>query len=98
MKAGKLVTGESMCEEALRNKTARLVIVSCDASDNTKEKFINKTFYYHVPIIVCGSRDVLSRLTGKSNRAVYAVTDDNLAASIKKHIEAGCGNEVAQSM
>ena len=38
-KAGKLISGEETCERALKLGKVFLVIVSDDASDNTKKKF-----------------------------------------------------------
>ena len=38
-KAGKTVSGEFSTEKAVKTGTASLVIVSAEASDNTKKKF-----------------------------------------------------------
>ncbi len=43
-KAGKIASGEFMTENAVKSGMASLVIVSAEASDNTKKKFRNKTF------------------------------------------------------
>ncbi len=85
-KAGKLTTGEFGCENALRKGEAYLIIICCDASDNTKKKFINKAFYYKVEAVVYGSSEELSKAIGKSNRMVYAVADANFAQAISKLI------------
>ena len=83
-KAGKLASGEFSCENALRSGKAKLVIVCEDASDKTKKKFINKSFFYKVVCYVCFGKEELSRCIGKSNRAVVAVIDDGFAAAIKQ--------------
>ena len=40
-KAGKIVSGEVGCEAAIKNKTAKLLLLAEDASENTKKKFQN---------------------------------------------------------
>ena len=82
MKAGKLLTGEQTVETALKKGDARLVIVAEDASDNTKNKFLNKGKYYNIPTLIFGSRDALSHAVGKFNRTVFAITDEGLAERI----------------
>ena len=49
-KAGKTVSGEFSTEKAVKTGTASLVIVSAEASDNTKKKFQNMCTFYEVPI------------------------------------------------
>jgi len=87
MKAGMLRTGGFASEQALRGKEARLIILAGDASDNTKQKFINKAYYYETPVYIYGSIADLSRLTGVVNRAVFAVTDGGFAANIEKRLK-----------
>ena len=89
MKAGKMATGETAAEIALRNNTAELVLIASDASANTKKKFINKCFYYKKPVLVYGERDSLSNCVGKQNRTVFVVTDVNFANQLTSliHLE-----------
>ena len=86
MKAGKLKTGDFAAEKAMREKEARLIILAGDASDNTKKKYINKAFYYKIPVYIYGCIDDLSHLTGVVNRAVFAVTDSGFAANIERRL------------
>lgn len=88
-KAGFVVSGEENCETSLRNGTARLVIISEDASENTKKKFLNKAFYYKVKTIVYGSRQDLSSAINKVNRPTIIITDDNFASKILSVAEPG---------
>ena len=81
-KAGMLVSGEFSCEKALRDGTAKAIIVAADASDNTKKKFVNKAFYYEVPSFLYGEKETLSHAIGKTNRAVAAITDESMAAQV----------------
>ena len=94
-KAQKLVSGEAACEKALQNGTAALVLLANDASDNTKKKFVNKSFYYKVPCYISFDRDTLSSAIGKSNRATLAVADAGFAGRIEEMLKniAGADNE-----
>lgn len=40
-KAGKIVSGEFQTEQAVKSGRACLVVLSAEASDNTKKKFLN---------------------------------------------------------
>ena len=86
-KAGRLATGEETAEKLLKNGKAKLVIVSGDASENTKKKFINKCFFYQKPVKVFGEKDALSKCVGKINRTVYVITDDGFAVRLQGLID-----------
>jgi ribosomal protein L7Ae-like RNA K-turn-binding protein len=86
MKAGKLATGETAAQAALRNGTAFLVVIAGDASDNTKKKFINKSFYYNKPAVIFGDKDTLSKSVGRQNRSVFVITDIHLAKKLHDEI------------
>jgi len=95
-KAGKLVSGETACEKALQGCTARLIIVSDDASANTKKKFINKSFYYKVPCCTAFTRDELSGAIGKSNRATLAIVEAGFAQRIEEMLKRTDGVEFSE--
>jgi len=50
-RSGNLVSGEFAAREAVRKKTAALIIVANDASDNTKKMFENQCKHYQVPLL-----------------------------------------------
>ena len=85
-KAGRLKSGEGACVAAISKGEACLVIISEDASDNTKKKFTNKAAYYGVECYIKGLRADLSSAIGKSNRPVVAITDRGLAEKIKEYL------------
>ena len=89
MKARKLEIGETACEIALQNGGAKLVLIAEDASVGTGKKFVNKAFYYKVPVVFYGSRDEISKAIGKENRVVVAVTDSGFAGGLLKNMEVG---------
>lgn len=91
-KAGKEVSGEETCERALKAEKVCLVIVSADASENTRKKFKDMCSYRNVPIRFFGQRDMLGRFSGKEARTVVAVTDPGFAGRLQEMID-GCGKE-----
>ncbi len=86
-KAGFIVSGEASCEKALKSNDAKLVIVSEDASLNTKTKFLNKCHYYKTDCFVFGSNFEINKALGKQNKMTLAVTNENFALKIKKYID-----------
>ncbi|MDR1000404.1 MAG: 50S ribosomal protein L7ae [Clostridiales bacterium] len=80
-RAQKLATGAFACETALRGE-AHLIVIAADASENTRRKFVNKAFFYKIPVYICGTIADLSKASGTANRAVFVVTEKGLAANI----------------
>jgi len=85
-RAGKLSSGEMTCEKSMKSGEALIVITAVDASDNTKEKFKNKAFYYKIPFYLFGTREELGKAIGKDFRAVLTVCDENFAVKIKEYL------------
>lgn len=86
-KSGNVVSGEFSTEKAVKSGQAYLVIVSAEASDNTKKSFLNMTDFYHVPCYCYGSKEDLGRCIGKEFRASLAVIDENLAKAVESKLE-----------
>ena len=86
-KAGKTVSGEFATEKAVKTGKAFLVIVSEEASENTKKMFRNMCSFYGVPMYTYGSKEDLGHSMGKEFRASLAVTDEGFAKSIKKRLD-----------
>lgn len=86
MKAGKIASGEFATEKAVKTMKAWLVIVSEEASENTKKQFRNMCSYYQVPYVEFGGKEELGRAIGKEFRASLAVTDENLAKALIKQL------------
>lgn len=86
-KSGNLVSGENTIELFLPKKKISLVIITEDASENTKERFVMLADRYQVPYIIWGDREILSHAIGKINRAVYGVTNKKFSREIKRLFE-----------
>ena len=93
MEAGKTASGEFSTEKAVKGGTAHLVIVSEEASDNTKKMFTNMCTYYKVPICYFGGKDELGHAMGKEMRASLAVVEEGLAKAIVKQMNMIGGSE-----
>jgi len=82
-----LTSGESQVLDAIRSGEAQLVIVSEDASDNTKKLFSDKCSYYEVPIKIWGTREGIGHAIGKGLRASVAVLEPGFADKLVKLME-----------
>lgn len=89
----RVVSGGFMTERAVKDGSASLVIVSSEASDNTRKMFGNMCAFYEVPIFFFGGKEELGHAIGKEMRASLAVTDEGLAQSIKKYLTDETGKD-----
>ena len=92
-KAGKTASGEFSTEKAIKTGKAHLVVVSEEASDNTKKMFMNMCTYYKVPICYFGGKGELGHAMGKEQRASLAVVDEGFAGAIVKQMNTIGGSE-----
>lgn len=83
MKAGLLTSGEYMVEKAIKDETAKLVIISEDASENTKKKFNNMCAFRNIEIIEFGDKYSIGKALGKDIRATIGILDEGFAKNIK---------------
>ena len=86
-KAGKLVSGESVVEAAIKAEQVKLVIIATDASENTKKKFTNMCKFRNITKLEYQDKSHLGALIGKAYRATLAITDEGLANAIVKHFQ-----------
>ena len=83
-KAGKTVSGEFSTEKAVKTGKAWLVIVSEEASDNTRN---------HVPVCFFGKKEELGHSMGKEFRASLAITDEGFAKTLVKQMNVNGGSK-----
>ena len=82
MKAGRLVSGEFACEQAIKDGSGSLCIVATDASNNTKKSFSNSCEFYQIPFVEFGTKESLGHAIGKEYRASIVICDERLSSSI----------------
>lgn len=83
MRAGKIISGESLVLKEVRMRKASVVILANDASENTKKKISDKCSFYGVPVIDEFSTEEMSRAIGKE-RVVCALTDAGFSAKLRE--------------
>ena len=81
-KAGAVVSGEFAVEQAIRKRETFLVIVSEDASDNTKKHFSDMCAYRHIEILITSEKSMLGKHTGKQERASVGILDRGFAEKL----------------
>ncbi len=86
-RAGKLAIGEGKALDFIKKRGACLVIISEDASENTKKKIKNSCDFYSTKIVEYGDRYTLGRYTGREFAVVIAVLDINMADGMKNILE-----------
>lgn len=86
-RAGKTAGGEFQVTASIKDRSAKLVIIACDASDNTKKNITDSCKFYNIDYIEYGQMEELGNFTGSGIRAVVAVKDAGFAKAIKTHFE-----------
>lgn len=81
-KAGKVVSGEFMVENAIKGGSANLVIVAGDASANTLKKMTDMCNFRSIPLIQYSDKTGLGRAIGKEFRVSVAVLDEGFSKSM----------------
>lgn len=94
-RARKVVSGEFSTEKSIKSGKSHMVIVSEEASDNTKKMFTNMCTHYKVPIYLFGTKDELGHAMGQEFRASLSVEDAGFAKSMaeRMNINGGSLNE-----
>lgn len=83
-RAGRLVSGEFSCENAIREGKAKLILMAENASKNTVKKFTNSSQYYQIELITNGTKEEIGAALGKGIRAVVVITDEGFYNKIKQ--------------
>lgn len=82
-RAGKVSTGTFICEKMIKSRTAKLIILATDASDNTAKTIKDACAYNNVNWIECSEMSELGHFTGAAaDRAVVSINDNNFAKAI----------------
>ena len=80
-KGGNLALGEEPVKEACARKTARLVLVACDAAENTAQQAARLAGA--IPCLEAPwTKEELGSALGRSSCAVLALTDAGLAGAV----------------
>lgn len=74
-----IIEGYSKCNEERNRRKLHLFIISNDASDSSKRKFINHCKINNVTYIEDFSKEELGEAIGRPEIKIIAVTDKNMA-------------------
>ena len=91
-KAGKTVSGEFSTEKSVKSGRSHMVIVSEEASDNTKKMFTNMCTHYKVPIYLFGTKEELGHAMGQEFRASLSVEDAGFAKTLASRMNVNGGS------
>lgn len=81
-KAGKVSSGTLAVKNSLGKRKARLLIMSNDIADRSKEGLITDCNKRNVPWLVLGSKYDLGLSIGKTYRVAVTINDANFAQSV----------------
>ena len=80
----------NLLTRAIKEKRkVKLLIIATDASERTKNKFVQLAEKYGIPVITYAVIESLSKAIGKSNKAILGIKDNNFAQSIQKKYNGG---------
>lgn len=87
-RAGRVVSGESACKEAIRFGKSYLILLATDVSANTSKSITDSCSFYEVPYVITGTKESLGAAIGNAFNAVVSVNDEGFANGILKHLNA----------
>ncbi len=83
VRAGKVLSGEKACVQAIRNGSACLALLDGAAAQNTTKSVTDACKWHEVPLLIAPANE-LGHAIGKPGRMVAAVTDPPLADRINQ--------------
>ena len=88
-RAGKISFGTESSIETIQKGKAKLVIVTTDSSERTKNNFEELSKKFNVEFRIFGTIENLSKSIGQNNKAVIVIKDKNFSNEIVKKIDGG---------
>lgn len=89
-KAGRVVSGENICEKFLKKGKVFLIIITMDASESTKSHLQDLCAKKGVDCKIWGNKISVGVSIGKSPRVAVAVLDQHFAGEIMKLLHVLC--------
>lgn len=86
-KAGLIISGEMGCIQSLKERKSKLLIIACDASNNTKSKFQSLCDQKKVKYIELGLKEELGMSIGKGLTSVISINDEAFSKALFKIID-----------
>lgn len=81
-RSGKLIEGYSKCNDGKFKNTIKLFIISPDASETTRGKFINRCKENNIPYIEDFSKKELGDALGRLEVMILGISDESMAKKL----------------
>ncbi|MGG7175986.1 ribosomal L7Ae/L30e/S12e/Gadd45 family protein [Clostridium paraputrificum] len=82
-RSGNVLEGYSKCNEERNRRKLFLFIISPDASDSSRRKFINHCKEKNIPYIEDFSKEELGAAVGRPEIKILAIVDGNIAKKLQ---------------
>ncbi|MGE9896416.1 DUF448 domain-containing protein [Anaerovoracaceae bacterium SGI.195] len=86
-RARKLSVGATAAEQSIKKSKAKLIIIGEEVGKNTRAKLKPLCDKNNLQLFTYGSCKMLSRATGREDKGIFAVEDENLAKAIIETID-----------
>jgi len=81
-RARRVVSGSVAVEQAVKDGTAKLLLLAEDAEESTKKNYERLAEKYHIPWRVLLTRESMGASMGKEYRAAAALLDEGFSKSL----------------
>ncbi|CAM2831018.1 L7Ae/L30e/S12e/Gadd45 family ribosomal protein [Fructilactobacillus fructivorans] len=82
-RAGKIISGEGIVLNAIKNRKVNYLFIASDCGASTKKKFLDKSKFYEVPVNTGMLKDDLSEAIGMK-RSIVAIEDKGFSKKFKE--------------
>lgn len=86
-RAGKIASGEFLCDKAIKSGQSHLIIIATDISDKSKKAICDACRYYGVEYIQFALSEELGKFSGGGRKCVISVNDESFKNAILSKIE-----------
>ena len=86
-RSGNLFAGYNNCLAEIKNRKARLIIITRDVGEASRHRIIEKCGSGGIPYRIWGDAGELSRACGKADKGLFGVRDRGLAEALIKVID-----------
>lgn len=88
-RARKLAVGMTAVEQSAKKGKTRLIIVGEEVGKNSRKKLEKLCERYNISLVVFGKCEELSHATGKQDKGIFALEDENLTKAMISEFEKG---------
>lgn len=88
-RARKIAVGMTAVEQSAKKGRTKLIIVGEEVGTNSLKKLKKLCEKYNVRLMVFGKCEELSHATGKQDKGIFALEDENLTKAVISEFEKG---------